>query len=237
MDLFHGEWSTILPPDAGAVASPGYAELFTDPRIAWANEVLGPFEGFDVLELGPLEGAHSYLLERLGAASVTAIEGNSRAFLKCLCMKEVMAMKRVTYKLGNFVPYLADCPRFDAIIACGVLYHMTEPLVLLERMASKADRIMLWTHYYDHEAIQARPDNNLYAKPAALKGSPYRGVKRFYPEAAMAWRGFSGGSERHAVWLEHDSLIQFFHDRGFTTSVQSDAANSNGPALSLCAKR
>lgn len=238
LDLFHGEWSTIMPSDLGAVSHPGYAELFSDPRIGWANEVLGPIEGSNILELGPLEGAHSYLLERLGAASITAIEGNSRAFLKCLCMKEVMGMRRVTYKLGNFVPYLKDCEPFDVIIACGVLYHMTDPILLLERITSKADRIMIWTHYYDHDVIQTREDNIQFAKPVTLKGTNYRGAKRFYPEAALAWRGFSGGSENYAIWLERDSLLRFFTDRGFETSVAFDQIpNPNGPALAICARR
>ncbi|MDP4022958.1 DUF1698 domain-containing protein [Methylobacterium sp. NEAU 140] len=238
LDIFHGEWSTIMPSDLGAVSHPGLAHLFEDPRIAWANRVLGPFTDLDILELGPLEGAHSYLLERLGASSVTAIEGNARAFLKCLCLKEVMGMKRVSYKLGNFVPYLTSCQDFDVIIACGVLYHMTDPLLLLERIVSKSDRVMIWTHYYDQDAISAREDQIQFTKPTALNGTRYRGSRRFYPEAALSWRGFSGGSENYAVWLERDSLIQFFIDRGFETSVDFDnLPNPNGPALAICAKR
>ena len=238
LDIFDGEWSTITPPGLGAVARPGLADLFLDPRIHWANEILGSVQGLDILELGPLEGAHSYLLEQLGASSIISVEGNSRAFLKCLCMKEVMNMKRVSFKLGNFIPYLEKCQSFDMIVACGVLYHMTDPLLLLERIVSKTNRVMIWTHIYDHDAIKASGEHIHFSKPTTLNGTNYRGSKRRYPEAVFSWKGFSGGSENYAIWLERESLIQFFRDKGFETTVGFEQPpNPNGPAIAICAKR
>src|SRR5512140_2769352 len=97
LDLFAGEWSSQPPadrPDLKAGATP----LFDDPRISWAHHRLielgldGGFAGRSVIELRPLEGGHSYLMDRLGANSVTAIEANARAYLKCLIAKEVLGM-------------------------------------------------------------------------------------------------------------------------------------------------
>ena len=47
-------------------------------QVAWAISRWGGVEGLRVLELGPLEGMHTYFLEQNGAASITAIEGNPR---------------------------------------------------------------------------------------------------------------------------------------------------------------
>ena len=47
----------------------------------------GRLDGMSVLECGPLEGGHTYSLEKAGAR-ITAIEGNVEAYLKCLIVKE-----------------------------------------------------------------------------------------------------------------------------------------------------
>ena len=56
-----------------------------------------------ILELGPLEGGHSYMLDRAGAAQVVAIEGNARAYLKCLIVKELLGLPRVQFLCGDSV--------------------------------------------------------------------------------------------------------------------------------------
>src|SRR6058998_2055014 len=81
LDIFKGEWSSSLPPEKG-LQTGGVAALFQDGRVKWAVEQFGGVEGQTILELGPLEGAHTYMLEKMGAASVTAIEANTRAYLK-----------------------------------------------------------------------------------------------------------------------------------------------------------
>src|SRR5581483_9340588 len=37
MDLFDGEWSSKLPEDLGLVTRPGFAKLFEDARVIWAE--------------------------------------------------------------------------------------------------------------------------------------------------------------------------------------------------------
>jgi Protein of unknown function (DUF1698) len=238
IDLFKGEWHSKMPEDSGAISEPGPSDLFNDPRVSWASNVLGPFQGMDILELGPLEGAHSYMMERLGANSVTAIEANTRAFLKCLCVKEALELKRVRFKLGNFLPYLETCQKVDLIFASGVLYHMAEPFKLLDLLSTKADRVFIWTHYYDALMMAERADNELFAPPEPFGGPNLRGSRRLYPEAATSWKGFGGGPDTYAVWLERESLVGFLTERGFQVEVSFDHPHHPaGPALALCASR
>ena len=97
---------------------------------------------------------------------------------------------------------------------------------------------MVWTHYYDRATISGRPDREQFAEPEILNGTTYRGSKRLYPEAALSWKGFSGGSESYATWLERESLLEFFRDRGFEVAVEFDhREHQNGPAIAICAKR
>lgn len=238
VDLFKTEWSSKMPVDCGFYSEPGHADLFNDPRVRWAVSELGPLNGMNIVELGPLEGAHSYMMEQLGADSVTAIESNTRAFLKCLCVKELFNLKRVKFLLGDFFPYLESSAQIDLIFASGVLYHMIEPVKLLELLCSKSNNIFIWSHYYDAKIIETRADHDLFAPCDAINRSAVRGSKRLYPEAALSWSGFSGGAHSYSVWLERDSLISFFTERGFNVRVNFDQIDHpNGPAIALCASK
>ena len=76
------------------------------------------------------------MLQKLGANTITSIESNKCAFMKCLSVKEIFNLNRVHFKLGNFIPFLESTnEKFDAVIASGILYHMTEPVSVLTKMA------------------------------------------------------------------------------------------------------
>jgi len=120
IDLFRGEWVCALPPTARVTA--GTYPAFKDPRITWGIAQLGGAGGRTVLELGPLEAGHSYLLERLGAAEIVGIEANTRAYLRCLVVKEILGLGRARFLCGEFVSYLRTSDRrFDLAVASGVL--------------------------------------------------------------------------------------------------------------------
>jgi hypothetical protein len=102
LDIFKGEWSSQLPGACKELKA-GTVPLFEDARMVWAAEQLGGFSGQRVIELGPLEAGHTYMLESLGAESILAVEANKRAFLKCLIVKEILRLNRSRFVLGDFV--------------------------------------------------------------------------------------------------------------------------------------
>ncbi|MDF1603506.1 methyltransferase domain-containing protein [Nocardioides sp. YIM 152315] len=239
IDIFAGEWSSTFP--AGNGDSGGHAALFEDARIAWAIDRLGGVEGRSVLELGPLEGGHTTMLERAGA-TVTAVEANSRSYLKCLVTKEIMGLQRSRFLRGDFVAYLErDRPSYDVVLASGVLYHMIDPLRLLELVASVADALVLWTHYYDAAIIGAAPIARQFSRPpdtVVRDDRTYTLHRRDYLEA-LGWGGFSGGGATYANWLERDDILAALRTLGYddveTGFDQPD--HPNGPAFAVVARR
>jgi Protein of unknown function (DUF1698) len=192
VDIFRGEWSSQLP---GGLRS-GSIPLFADERIEWLSTKLN-VSGANVLELGSLEGGHSYILEQLGAERVVAIEANRRTYLKCLVVKEIFGLRRVEFLCGDFVEYLRHSnATFDLCVASGVLYHMVDPVELLRLVARASDQLYLWTHYYDADRIRSNP--RVAAHFPSDEGPPFRFEYRDVRETQT----FCGSGGRFSYWLD-----------------------------------
>ena len=182
------------------------------------------------------------MFQNKGAKKVISIEANSRAFLKCLCIKEVLELDIVEFKLGDFVAYLEnDDSKYDLVFASGVLYHMEEPIQLLKLISEVSDRLFIWTHYYDQEVISNRED--LRQKFNPLSSFEYDGVSYEYSTQAyqdsLEWTGFCGGTKPISKWLTRDSIMRALEQYGFNDiQINFDHLDhQNGPAFALCARR
>ena len=237
IDIFSGKWasdfSRVIP---GLKA--GTVEMFvTDSRVPLAAQYLGAegrFDGKDILELGPLEAGHTYSLEQLGA-NVTAVEANCEAYLKCLLVKELLELKRVKFLLGDFSGFLqqADKP-FDIIFASGVLYHMTEPLKLIELIARRTKRCFVWSHYFDPNHY---PGARRTLRSVEFAGRQFTHHELPYPD--MESGKFWGGNKPVASWLSREDMLDAFRAVGFDRIevVQEHPTHPQGACMSFIAKK
>jgi Protein of unknown function (DUF1698) len=240
VDIFKGQWLSSFPSRPDQAITAGSIPLFEDPRITWALERLDGASGKKILELGPLEGGHSYMLEERGASSVIAIEGNTRAYLKCLIAKEVLQMKRVSYLCGDFVQYLkATSEQFDLIVASGVLYHMQKPLELLSLLAAHTNRLYLWTHYFDPLVREGANRNRFPSQTECVEAGFPHTLYRFEYQTTLESPQFCGGNEEYSNWLSREDLLGSLRHLGFEHLVigleQRD--HPHGPSLALVATK
>lgn len=240
INIFRGEWSSLFPAEMNLHA--GTVPLFQDERIQLGLRELGGVAGQSVLELGPLEGGHSYQLEKGGARSVLSIEANTRAYLKCLIAKELLGMQRVRFLCGDFMEYLrASPPRFDFVLCSGVLYHQKQPVELIHRLSQITDRLLVWTHYYDEAIIRSSPA--LSPKFPSSERVEYAGyahtLHRQEYQLSLAHPGFCGAGAEHSNWMERGELLQAFHHVGFKNVkvLQEDPHFVNGPCLMMAVTR
>lgn len=236
VDIFRDRWASDLGSVLG-VSGTGTVPLFAgDDRPRMAAGVFGTegrLDGLDVLELGPLEGGHTYQLEQLGARSVTAVEASVEAYLKCLVVKETLGLQRSRFLLGDVVEFLAaNRSRFDLVFCSGILYHMADPLALIREVAKVADRCFIWTHYYD------RDNHRLMHHPRehALDGFTATYWSHVYGDKTTA---FWGGNRESAAWMERETLYAAFRHFGLTEIVElrDDTTFVNGPNVSFTARR
>lgn len=240
LSLFEGEWVSKLP----GLSSAGTADLFEgDERPRWMAQAAGGIQGKHVLELGPLEGGHSFQLEQLGAR-VTAIEGNALAFQRCLIVKNLYDM-RTKFLHGDFVKYLMTTDeRFDIVFASGVLYHMTEPVQVIRHMCRLADQVFLWSHYFDQEIVQGIPKlHRSFAsgrtQVESIGDVKIRSHERRYNSGWLTYfqPGFCGGPDTITYWMTLDGIRQCFDAAGFEVTDQKTAVSAHGPHVTLMARR
>lgn len=241
LDLFHGEWTSAVPTPGEPTVSGPRDDLFDDPRIAWLLDQVGSLDGMRVLELGPLECGHTAMLEAAGCRDLVAVEGHRRAFLRCLVVKNLLGL-RARLEYGDFVGFLREREeRFDLVVASGVLYHMRDPLEVLDLLGRRSDRVFLWTHYYDPDVMARRPDvADRFAGSETLRhdGLEATGHRYEYREGASL-ATFCGGPHPTSVWVERGTILDALARRGLTeVEVAFDEPDrDHGPALALLATR
>jgi hypothetical protein len=235
VDIFKGRWASNVGEIIPGVSAGPHPLFKQDVRPKQAAAELGRdgrLEGLRVLELGPLEGAHSYQLHSLGA-KVTAVEANAEAYLKCLILKEIANLDGVRFLFGDCVEFLESTKeRWDIVFCSGILYHMNDPVKLIKLCAEAADKCFIWTHYFDKDLVKAQR-------------TPHR-VERFgfsttYYESTYADRAkgtFWGGNDAAACWMTREDIIAAFEHFGMkSTVIKDDKSQAVGPCITFAASK
>lgn len=243
VDIFKGTWKSKLPE---GLQSGGKEPMFEDKRPAWFNGVMpGGFDGKSVLELGPFEGYQTVAMERLGA-EVTSVEGNSINFLKCLCLKEALGLK-ARMLMGDIIQQLAVDARYDVVWASGVLYHLQDPIRMIELSCARADAIYVWTHYYDGDLLRAAErQQRAHFVPKLDRKADFRGrtitlharhylIDDYEDNIPLHWEG---GPANLTYWMELPDIEDVFERCGFSLVRHFLGALCNGlPVVSFAAHR
>ena len=233
-------WVSMFPPNVNVTA--GGMPLFQDERIVWVLQQFGPVDGRRVLELGPLEGGHTYMLDAAGAL-VDAIEANKPAFLRCLVAKEIVGTRNAHFFLGNFIKWLQkDTGKYDLIVASGVLYHMSDPLDFLRLVAARCNALYLWTHYFSDELLPPGDGRRALFAPhpeiVYFDDIRVRLYQRTYA-GTQTTTSFCGGMFDQHRWIDRSDLLRVLTALGFAdlTIAHDEPSHQNGPAFSLFARR
>lgn len=234
-------WSSAFPDHLNLRA--GNHPLFADSRISWALEQFGSIEGKKVLEVGPLEGMHTYMLNAKRPLRVDAVEANRLCFLRCLVSREILNIDRARFLLGDIQSWLGEGEEvYDLAIASGVLYHMADPADFLQRISARAGAVYIWTHYFDESAMPVGDVRRIpFSGKVEIKtidGIKVRYYERSYNHA-NSHPSFCGGMKDRHFWLHREDILLLLSKFGYgEILIQTDEPNhSGGPCFSLLARR
>ncbi len=126
-------WHSI---DLGqGVVTPGYQspELL---KAEWQHLQIGDLSGKSVLDIGAWDGWFSFQAERAGAERVVALDYRDGEARRGFDVARAALGSSVEYVAADFMANdLAGLGEFDVVLFLGVLYHLREPILGLERVA------------------------------------------------------------------------------------------------------
>lgn len=234
-------WNSSFP--GGNELSAGNHPLHADGRIIEAMRAYGSLENKLVLEIGPLEGMHTYMLNQERPERIDAIEANRLCFLRCLVTKEILQLDRARFYLGNIQPWLETHETvYDFALASGVLYHLPDPANFLLQLSRRAEAIFIWTHFFHDEAM---PRGDVRRNPFSgrvetrtVEGLPVRYYERSY-QHAQANASFCGGMKDRHYWMHRDDILSLLQRVGYRSiEIQAEElAHSGGPCFSVFARK
>ena len=212
-----GPWITRFVIEG--VASGGDYEVINDRRV---RQFLERFPNVrTILELGSLEGGHTFTLARQpGVERILAIEARAANIEKAKFIGSLLGVSNVQFRQANLEQVqLASFGYFDVIFCCGLLYHLPEPWKLISKLPLVAPSLFVWTVYANENEATIEIDG--------LRG-------REYVEGGLN-EPLSGLSPT-SIWLTLSSLLELLKRSGYREiEIIEKAQNPNGPAVSLAA--
>jgi hypothetical protein len=177
-------------------------------------------EAATILELGSLEGAHSFILaQHPGVKRVVALEGREANLRKARFVQELLQIRNVEFAQANLEhSELTRFGNFDAIFCCGLLYHLPEPWTLIEECPSIAPLLFIWTQYAAEN--EARDVGHGLRGKTHIEGGPHEPLSGMSPTA---------------TWLTLDSLQALLARSGYkkVEVIHDDPGHANGPAVTI----
>lgn len=233
-------WSSSFPR-RGLKA--GTIPLFQDGRVLSALEAYGSIEGAEILEVGPLEAMHTFILNGRRPANIDAIEANQSCFLRCLVTKEILKLDKASFYLGDIQGWLEETDKtYDFALASGVLYHMPDPGEFLRLLSTRAKAVFLWTHFFDDDVM---PASDVRRRPfsgrvelRSVAGFDLHYHERSYQNADQN-ASFCGGMKDRHFWLEKNEILSLLKRLGYSTiKIQAiDNDHPGGPCFSVFARQ
>ena len=113
-----------------------------------------------------------------------------------------------------------------AVIACGVLYHMRNPVELLHNIARITDRVYVWTQYYIKERLDKIP--HMAHRWGESREAEHEGFRhtlhRYNYGDFLNTARFAGGSDEYSHWLSRDDLLGALRHAGLTDMLRGRPA-------------
>lgn len=153
-----------------------------------------------ILELGSLEGSDSFYLAKKQDVKVIAIEARRENINKSEFLRKHYSLDNIIFIQEDLDEInFEDFDDFDAVLCCGILYHLKEPWKLIQKLSKITNNLYLWTHYWGDNSLTEIVSNYRVKRVNTFSNSPnIRAISNY------------------TYWLTYESLINLLRENGFS---------------------
>lgn len=186
------------------------------------RRLLHPPRPLRILDLGCLEGGVTLDMAREGW-DATGIEGRRDNFEKAELIREYYALDNLRFQHRDVKTLSRERDgEYEAILCCGLLYHVDNPFALLETLADMTapdGLLFLDTHVApDEEAARFGTHESQLSEATTLvhRGETYPGRWFSEPQGGTVLdRQWSATSNERSFWPTRRALIRGLYQAGF----------------------
>jgi Methyltransferase domain len=150
--------------------------------------------GARVLDLGSHDGRFSFAALKSGAERVIGIELDHRLVKAANANMEAHGVPRESYGfvLGDIVERIDEVEPFDVVLCFGLLYHLTDHMLLLSKIAAREPRyVLIDTHVSERKGAVIELQNAFGQSPpppgSYIEGRPTKAAL----EAMLSYFGWT----------------------------------------------
>ena len=166
------------------------------------------FKNKRILELGPLEGGNTIILEKLNPSRIVSIEARVDSYIKCCLIKNIYNLKLTKFYLGDIRDVsFNDYGTFDIAFIAGVLYHLDNPYLLLKQLSTVVNNVVIATHHADVDS----PSSKIQTTILKTDSGDYKG--KLFSEGNL--NDPNCGIQEYSFWPYKDELLRMCRDVGF----------------------
>lgn len=184
------------------------------------------------VDLGSMEGDNSFVLRGYNI-DVTGIESNLSHYSKAIVKKSFLE-SGVKFFYGDVLEYFKSYRDFDLCVCFGILYHMVNPIELLEKV-SHIKNLIIWTHYFNED----EPEANKIVSGRNYEAVPFKNDTFFYYKQVYDKKSetYCGGTELTSSWMNKKDIFKILNILGYDVTLVNDINTVNGSAMLLvCTK-
>jgi len=166
-----------------------------------------------IADLGCLEGGHSIEFARQGF-NVLGLEVRKSNYEKCLYVADKFALPNLQF-IQDDARNIEAYGLFDAVLCCGLLYHLDKPLAFLKTLSQVTKSLLILNTHFAQEIPNPKFPLSDLTENEGLPGRWLREFDAEIPLAQMEEASWSSWKNDKSFWPLKTALLESVRSAGF----------------------